>query len=245
MTALHHQSMRTITLLLLGMTVVWAEEAAAWRTWSVEDGFAEAFVRTVVVGPDAKVWINHGHIDSMNFLDGYQVQSIPAPPNLRQELWIGQGNLLWGHAETAGLMYRQDEKWTPINRNDKLALPLTPDRVLLSSADKLTSFNPRTGSETVLKRADKTALGRFWQVIANHAGGIFVLGEYGVARAALYGSNWEDYDFGSLGLVSASQPFEVSSGELYVTTLRKDGVGQTLIRLRLLKPPGIERSNYE
>ena len=88
MKAPHHRIKRIIPLILLGMVAGWAEEAAAWRSWSVADGFTEAFVRTIVVGPDANVWLKHGRVDSMDFLDGYRVHGIPAPPDLRQELWI-------------------------------------------------------------------------------------------------------------------------------------------------------------
>jgi len=236
MTALEHkfthQFARINALFLLGLIVGRAQETTAWRSWSVADGFSEAFVRTIVVGQDGKVWAKHGRIDSMNFLDGYQVQSIAAPPNLRQELWIGPGNLLWGNEERDGLMYRQGENWTPINRTNRLALPLTPDHVLLVDAYKLTSLNPQTRKEAVLKKSEDTGLGIFRDVIANRAGGgIFVLGEQGVARSAIDGSQWEDYEFKPLGLTLAAQPFQGDSGELYVTARRKDGAGQALIRL--------------
>jgi hypothetical protein len=44
------------------------EQSGPWRTWGAGDGLAEAFVRTIVIGPDGRVALKHGRVDQLDFL---------------------------------------------------------------------------------------------------------------------------------------------------------------------------------
>ena len=220
-------------MLLVGVGGSWAHDVGPWRFWGTEDGLVEAFVRTIAIGPDGRVLLKHGRVDSINSLDGYQTQSIRVPPSLRPELWISPGNLLWSNDESDGLLQYRDGQWIPLNRRPLYALPLRADSVVLLESEKLSSYNPSSGAETVLSWARATRLGEFRGAVTTRAGdGMWVLGRDGVARVASGGGAWEDYPFQPLRLNGASEPFEGDAGELYVTASSADGSKKAVARLR-------------
>ena len=208
-----------------------AEAPGSWRFWTSEDGFPEAFVRTVVLCADGKVLLKHGRVDALDLLDGYRAAKIKAPPSLRAEIWMGPGNILWAREETAGLVRGKNGKWSPVKRSGRSALPLTEDAILLLVAESIFTYNVQNGDETVLKRASDTGLGAFGQVIGTRAGkSMWVLGKNGVALARVDGSGWEEYRLPP-GLTNASQPFEGDQGELYLVADMAQGNGRTALRL--------------
>ena len=66
-----------------------------WRFWSQADGLAESCIRSVGSGPDGRIWVRHGAVDSMAVLDGYESRP-PAGNADRQHRRLGaKGASLW------------------------------------------------------------------------------------------------------------------------------------------------------
>ena len=56
-----------------------AESSVAWRGYSSVDGLRESYCSKLSVGPSGRVFIIHGHTDTMSILDGYRTRQIPVP----------------------------------------------------------------------------------------------------------------------------------------------------------------------
>jgi hypothetical protein len=183
-----------IAALLAVAPCVWAAEAGPWRFWGIEDGFTEAFIASMVAGPDGRIGLKHGRIGSMEFLDGYRIENIQVPPSLEWEMGISRGGLLWANDETAGLLVRRAGAWVPLNRINRKALVLDERRVILPEPDRLVSYDPGAGSDRVIRRADQTRLGEFRNLVLTRDGNrMWILGTRGIGCSSFDGGEWEEY----------------------------------------------------
>src|ERR1051325_3229934 len=57
----------------------WAQKASNWRAFRAADGLAESVNKSVTISSRGNVWIRHFEANTIDCLDGYEVQSIPSP----------------------------------------------------------------------------------------------------------------------------------------------------------------------
>jgi signal transduction histidine kinase/ligand-binding sensor domain-containing protein len=201
--ALQMKSGRRWIALGVGLLAVapacWGQKASNWRVYKLADGMAESACISVTVSPQGKVVARHFTAPFVNELDGYSVQTIPAPESGQGRIYPSPGGQLWT-VVPEGLREFRERAWV-LHRVAEIAnrprtgpvidpVPLCPLRqgvVLLLLADRLLEFNsehldqPRT---TVWRLASQTGLQRFTGLIAARDGGLWISGARGLARVA-------------------------------------------------------------
>jgi len=185
------------SLIGIGPATGWTQKASNWRAFKTADGLAESFTTSVTVSPRGNVWVKHFEADTINWLDGYEVKSIPSPGVGNYRVYEGRAGQIWT-VYPEGLQEYRDGQWIryPINeiraeyRTNALRqtwpialLPLKQGHVLFLLADRLMEFDnesqPRT---TIIRQVNQTRLGKFWDLIGARDGSIWISGDHGLNR---------------------------------------------------------------
>lgn len=175
-----------------------AQADYVWRLYRAGDGLAGSLTRTVTVSPRGSVWVQHGGVDALSVLDGYQVRRVPSPGGRIQRIYQSRAGLVWSTYEE-GLQQFVDEQWRrhpieaiaieqrtgpvrPIRQTP--VLPATEDRVLILLSDRLIEFRALSQRITELRRVEETALGRFLDLTLSPDDDLWISGEHGLIRFA-------------------------------------------------------------
>ena len=68
--------------LLLSLAVVrpgFSQSSGNVRIYNAEDGLRDAACTAIAVSPRGNVWLKHGELDEISWLDGYSVNKLPSP----------------------------------------------------------------------------------------------------------------------------------------------------------------------
>ena len=218
----------------------WGQAQQHWRYWTQLDGLGESFCASVTVSPSGNIWVNHGSVEQMSWLDGYSVHHIPSPgPNVPvyesssgqiwslywDELWVRIGGLQqYKYTDRRWVRYEADE-CQPVRSRYEI-LPVAQDRVLFLLPDRVMEFNAATKQTTVIKNVNETKLERFNHMISARDGGVWITGEKGAAKIrgedGIFSSapDWVEYLFDEdLGVHNLRFPFEEENGELFATAV--------------------------
>ncbi|MBI3414004.1 MAG: hypothetical protein HY043_01585 [Verrucomicrobia bacterium] len=172
-----------------------AQKTSNWRIFNAEDGLNESSATAVTVGPRGTVWVWHGETETFSALDGYTVTNLPAAAPMAYHL---KENLSqqWWTISSRGVQTYRDGQWVqyPIpavemeNRTNLLrrVRPISivaaeRDHVLLLLSDRLLDFNATRNEITVLRTAQQTKLGRFFDMTESRDGGAWITGSKGLA----------------------------------------------------------------
>ncbi len=215
-----------------------------WRFFTPVDGLAESWSSYITLGPGGKVWISHGGINEISWLDGLPGEggvlgnTVTSPgPDLK--VYESESGQLWS-LHSYGIQLFKNGRWVKFYLDD-INNPYLPDNILR----QLTPFVPGGENEAYyllpdrLERFDATrefketvidslngGIGGFIDMIPSREGGIWITGTKGVARYSTAegtaGMHWQSFDLGWLGLADFSRPVEGVGGELLVL-----GVGST------------------
>jgi signal transduction histidine kinase/CheY-like chemotaxis protein len=223
---------RAVAALALGAASLAAQSLESWRFWNLADGLAESFSGDIAVAPDGRVWIRHGRVTWVTVLDGYSTLSVPAPKNLGRWLSTTSQHSLVANDDAGYLLEYANSKWISHQVLSDSILPLSPTRVLLRQTRTVSQYDLDTRVQRVVRRVEDTRLGRFGGLSSAGGNGDFwVLGKTGVARAGANGDSWTDFEFASLGLENAVEPYQGDDGSLYVVATRKADESKVLARL--------------
>jgi signal transduction histidine kinase len=184
------------------------------------------------------VWVKHGEVDSVSWLDGYRVLHIPAPGDRSHRIFESRAGRLWS-VNDRGLMEFANGGWVeyqlPEIAADRAANPLRllrrpplvpaeQDRVLILLPDRLLDFRALDGQTEVLRLATNTVLGRFSELAVAADGGLWITGARGLAkvpgplRYVRAATPWQEFELpAGLGVANLQRPFEDDDGG--VTTL--------------------------
>ncbi|MHB9005663.1 MAG: ATP-binding protein [Limisphaerales bacterium] len=171
-------------------------EGSQWQVFRAGDGLTESQTTAVTVGPRGNVWVKHGEVDAVSWLDGYTVRHIPAPGERNQRIYESRAGRLWsvnerGVLEFVGEAWRhhpiaeiaaeqQPEPYRFLRRVP--LLPAESDRVLILLRDRLMEFRSVLGDQATLRFATNTGLGMFEDFTVTIGEGVWVCGSLGVAR---------------------------------------------------------------
>ena len=184
------------SLLSFTLTVNAGEELHKhFRYWTSLDGFEESYGVALSVTPRGDLIVNHGSVNEMSYLDGYQVHKIPCPAH-NAKVRESAGGQLWSicwedwprHINGALKFQSHKMQWRRYAIEELLSaeypfpfLPIDRERVLFLLPYGLIEFNSSIESLTVLKYSKDTQLGRFTNMIQAWDGSIWITAEYGVA----------------------------------------------------------------
>ncbi|MBI3851779.1 MAG: hypothetical protein HY298_16110 [Verrucomicrobia bacterium] len=203
-----------LVALLLRPELSWAQKASNWRSFKAADGLAESFTTSVMVSPRGHVWAKHFEANSINWLDGYDVKSIPSPGVGNYRVYEGRAGQIWT-VYPEGLQEYRDGEWIrhPIREiraeyqtnalRQTWPIPLVPMKqghVLFLLTDRLMEFDNEFQTQiNVIRQVRQTGLGKFWDVIAARDGAIWVSGANGLARVPVTGrvvkpeTEWQEH----------------------------------------------------
>ena len=226
----------------------WGQKVSNWRVYKMADGLPESACIAVTISPHGQVLARHFNQPFVTELDGYTLQTIPAPEWGKSRVYESPGGQLWSvgpeglqeFKQGAWLFHRMPEIASgPVASAARVIdpVPLCPLRqglVICLLPDSLLEFNvgdpahPRT---TVLRTAGQTQLERFSGLTVARDGGLWIAGAQGLAKVpaplrALKGETpWHEYPLpASVPAHNLQAPHENPEG--VVTTLAESTTNQ-------------------
>jgi signal transduction histidine kinase/CheY-like chemotaxis protein len=217
--------------LLLGAPFGFSQQLRPeWRFWTQSDGLAESSIRCVGSGPDGRIWLRHGAVDSMAVLDGYGVVRLPemrsgsiADWGLRARAYGARNGEGW--AVEAGELRRFTQgRWTvEVARKDAqgmlVAVPAGSHGVLVLFSDRLALYQPAGRAWKAIKRREETRLGDFLQLVPGFSEDFWITGTTGVARLELpdgAGSGqWTERETLGIGMREIGSPYPSGPKEVF------------------------------
>ncbi len=174
----------------------WAQSASEWRVYRQADGLTESLTTAVTVSPRGDVWVKHGEVDAVSWLNGYTIQHIPPPGERNAHVYESRAGKIWS-VNDDGLLEFVNGRWTnypvaAIRRERETdpffairqpaLLPVDQDRVLVLLRAQLIEFRTSTRVSRTLREATNTRLGSFYDLVAAPDGATWVSGALGLAR---------------------------------------------------------------
>jgi signal transduction histidine kinase/CheY-like chemotaxis protein len=233
-------------VLLLSEPNAFSQSRLDWRFWNAADGLPESFVRKLSSGPDGRIWIRNGVMDSMSILDGYGVTVIPEARtdrtiedwNLLTRVHAGGDGDAWA-VENHALKRYKDGHWlveASENPGERMivAMPAGADRVLVLFSDRLSAFQPSQRSWTAIKRSEDLSIGKFLHMAPGFAGDFWITAAHGIARLQIgsgtHDLQWTERDTREIGLSEIDWPAPADDGEVVVTGLMRGGPLHAIVR---------------
>ena len=173
-----------------------AQSVSEWRVYRQADGLAESLTTAITISPRGDVWVKHGEVEAVSWLNGYTVQHIPPPGGRNAHVYESRAGKIWSLNED-GLLEFTNDRWIgyPVaamqherETNPYFAirppplLPVDQDRVLVLLHDQLLEFRSLTQVATVLRSVTNTDLGLFFDLVPALDGGAWVSGARGLAH---------------------------------------------------------------
>lgn len=72
-----------------------AQKISEWRVYRAADGLTESLTTAVTISPRGNVWVKHGEVDAVSYLDGYNVHHIPAPSEPNYRVYQSAAGRIW------------------------------------------------------------------------------------------------------------------------------------------------------
>lgn len=207
---LYKQLFAIFGLFFLFAQTTQAQPPAHWRYWVAEDGLAESCCNTVYCGPSGKVWINHGHINSMSCFDGYTMYHLPSPgigvpvyETTSGSLWsiyrLGFKQLINPLPKTSGQWIRH--KVAGIQTSNTPFFPIDDEHILYLTPNRLMIYHPSKGESTTFISIENTSLTAFLEIQPSKNRGVWISGINRLAKLEQiqYGYSdkfvWTEYPF--------------------------------------------------
>lgn len=213
-----------------------AERTFVRRVYRESDGLRDTQVTSVTISPRGNVWVRHGELGVLSYLDGYNIKHIPAPPgNFR--IYESRSGQLWS-LYTGGLQEFKNEKWMaypiqeikeefeadPLRKIRQIPLiPTKRDHVLFLISKALMEFNAADNATRILLPVEETKLERFIDMAQTPSGVIYVTGKKGILKIneknieSGFPFQWEEYLYDpDLNIENGFHPVEDENGGLTI-----------------------------
>jgi signal transduction histidine kinase/ligand-binding sensor domain-containing protein len=220
-----------IAVALTTVQTSWAQKSSAWRVYRVSDGLPEAGCRSVTVGPNGKVLVQHIRQPLATRLDGYSVSTIPSTArnysriceSSASQIWVVVSNGLTD-LKTPGAVrpVPQVAEQLPSGPADPAhPVPLCPLRdgnLALLLPENVLLFHPGVpGADRVevLLSVKETGLGKLLGMTVSRDGGLWISGARGFARTQNVKPDgaWREHLVPpSLGIENLQEPEEDEAG---------------------------------
>lgn len=213
-----------------------AERTFIRRVYRASDGLRDTQVTSVSISPRGNVWVRHGELGVLSYLDGYTIRHIPAPPG-NYRIYESRSGQLWS-LYSGGLQEFKNEKWIPYPieeireefESDPLRkirqitlIPTRRDHVLFLVSKALMEFYATKNETRSLITVEKTKLEKFIDMAHSPRGFIYVTGKKGIIKIQEKSIEsggeivFEEYLFDpNLKIENAFRPVEDDSGGLTV-----------------------------
>lgn len=167
------------------------------RVWNVEDGLAESNIFMSYADADFNLYLSHGPVYGISWLDGYRVKKIVTPQRYALHtqgssdwIWSVWMDSLQSYAKGMLVYDKQKETWTqnPFNEDSPHMkggmgyVPISSDRALLLYPDNIADLSFVNRQVSSIRSADRSAIGPFVFLKKAKDGGVWILGEKGAAK---------------------------------------------------------------
>lgn len=225
-----------VALVLLHLRLFAAEAphvASYWRMYKAADGLTESLTTAITLSPRGNLWVKHGEVDAVSFLDGYTISHIAAPGERTARVYESRAGKIWS-TYPLGLLEFVNDAWLhrPIDElrlraeagplraaHQAPLLPAEQDRVLLLLPDRFAEYRSLSGQVRVLRWARETRLERFLDLLPATDGGVWISGARGLAkipgplRQVSTGSVWAEHVLpANIAVQDLQRPFEDDDG---------------------------------
>ncbi|MBN2288336.1 MAG: hypothetical protein JXQ83_03315, partial [Candidatus Glassbacteria bacterium] len=219
--------------------------AKNWRFFTASEGMGESWASFITVGPSGRVWVSHGGVNMLSWLDGWPgpdgkiIQTMPSPGN-DLKVCESKSGQLWS-LYSNGIQEFKDGRWVryeveqitnlyPADNIVRTLIPFLPgeeDQCFYLLPEGLYLFNAaKQGTELILE-VGETRLGRFIDMVASREAGIWITGENGAARlsfeAGTLAPQCREYLVRGLGVRHLERPCEAGNGELLAVAQDRSG----------------------
>lgn len=223
-------------LALVITTPALAQRASPWRSFKMADGLPESACLAVSLSLQGKVLVRHFNQPLVTELDGYSVHSFAAQAS-KSRVYQSPGGQFWV-VSAEGVEEFNDGTWvlhplpevaaamrgTPGQVIDPVPLfPVRQGEVILLLPDRLLEFTiTAAGAQTrTLRLASQTGLQRFCGMSPARDGGLWISGQYGLAkvphpiRILQPETEWREFLVPpELGVHNLQSPHEAVDGEI-------------------------------
>jgi len=190
------------------------------------------------VSSDGIVWVNHGDIPQMSWLDGYFVHNIVSPMPMAP-VYENQSHDIWASYD-GGLQQYINGKWIQYPINDFEAstpfLPASSDEIFILFSNSIIVFDAKTHRTKLIKHVQETNLGQFKSFSITKNDSFWISGEYGLAKmqASILSSRpteWKEYNAKDIGIHNFREPLEGENGEVFISASCVDKPLYALMRM--------------
>lgn len=174
-----------------------AEPFGQLRSWGLPDGFDESFSHKVSVTPEGNLIVVQGHVDTINYLNGYAIRKLPTPGFWQSTREAVDGTIWAGYGDTNvnrvfGLQRFVNNVWQPFEiepiKSLQLGivlenlpfLPISKRHVYYLTPDSLHLFDAESGSSETLFHVAETKLGSFCEFASNKNQSLWITGQNGL-----------------------------------------------------------------
>jgi signal transduction histidine kinase/DNA-binding response OmpR family regulator/ligand-binding sensor domain-containing protein len=235
---------RLAVLLWPCLTALYAASVGEWRCWQAEQGLADSFVASVTRDPNGVVWLTHGDVHAITRFDGRRFTPIKSP-SLFKGFDSQDGANGWV-ADQNGLHRLQDGKWialpeagihVPSHFQHLRVLDLGNQLAFLLFRDRLARFSAQSRQlERIPLPPSDSKLGGLITFAHAPDGGVWVLGEKGVARFSFGASGsgpytWQEYPVGNIGVGNLESATVGLNGEVFVSGIQVKTRRRVVVRL--------------
>lgn len=177
----------------------------------------------------------------MSVLDGFQVSHIPSPgvgvpviENPTGCIWsVYEGGFQrFDAARQKWIKYPVDE--SPLEPNS--FFPIQENRILFRASDRLLEYRADTGQTQIVRQSSQTQLGRFNALCPSNSGGVWLAGDYGLAKVWIDDSDrggffWREYPLpADLYANGLTRIIEGGDGVVYGSAISNDSSRSILLQ---------------
>jgi len=229
------------------------QPSPGWSFWGTADGMKESYTSSIAVQA-GRVWIKHGSITSLNFLDGHGLEELPSPQEIGRvqaspdgTLWIWTGQHLSRYSNDrwqsfvvdrvtrAGSLRSDNEQYWVLSSNSSPRLQgrisvigLNAQRAIILLPDEIIEFVAGQKTSRVILSSATTSLGAFTAMREDSGGGIWVTGQRGLGRLSVSDFKWQERPIPPPGYYDLREPFPGEHGEIFISATGPSGKAAVL-----------------
>ena len=156
----------------------------------------DAACTAVTVSPRGNVWLKHGELDEISWLDGYSVNKLPSPGGATYRIHESRSAQIWS-LYASGLEEYQGGQWlkyaipeiraefqTNVLRQVR-QVPLVPgerEHILFLLPDRLMEYHSGLNRSLTIRSVQSTQLQKFLDMTSARDGGVWLTGARGLAK---------------------------------------------------------------
>jgi len=211
---------------LISALNIHAQEGVQQRFFTSQNGLKISWVNSITKSQDNIFTMGHGAVFYLSRYDGYDFDFLPTPPIILGKVYEDSSGSLWGMgpANLSNVSFFSNNEWENLEFDAGIPFLPTPgkaNRLLFIRDGALQEFDKTNQQTRIIKRSEKSQIGRLIDMTVFQDGSVWITGEVGVAKYLAQCDTcdsqevWIDFQVPKAqGLYHFTKPFEGENGEL-------------------------------